>query len=155
MIAIDSDKHNSSMELRNPFESDTSNLFPPVGELIGTIDGQDSLAFRAQIGVELLPASASRGWRLKDSFPIRIISVNEETVLIEILNDSESKATEERIFPISLFDGYETIPGRFFKLQVLESSNALMFQVSQGTDELGEQFPHFDFGPISKRSVFD
>lgn len=154
MIAIDSDKHNPSMELRNPFESDTSNRFRPVGELIGTMDDLDSLAFRTQISVELLPASASQGWRLKDSFPIRIISVNEETVLIEILKDSESKATEERIFPISLFDGYETILGRFFKLQVLESNNALMFQVSQGTNEPGEQFPHFDFGPISKRSVF-
>lgn len=155
MIAIDSDKHNSSMELRNPFESDTSNLFPPVGELIGTIDGLDSLASRTQIGLELLLVSASQGLRLKDSFPLRIISVNEETVLIEILKDSESKATEERIFPISLFDGNETIPGRFFKLQVLESSNALMFQVTQGTNELGEQFPHFDFTSISKRSVFD
>lgn len=155
MIAIDSDKQISSMELRNPFESDTSNLFPPVGEKIGTIDGLDSLAFRTQIGLELLPASASQGLRLKDSFPLRIISVNEETVLIEILNDSESKATDERIFPISLFDGYETVPGRFFKLQVMESKNAMMFQVTQGINELGEQFPHFDFGPISKRSIFD
>lgn len=154
MIAIDSDKHNPSMELQNPFERDASNLFRPVGEMIDTMDDLDSLAFRTQISVELLPASACQGWRLKDSFPLRIISVNEETVLIEILKDSESKATEERIFPISLFDGYETIPGRFFKLQVLESSNALMFEVTQGTNELGEQFPHFDFRPISKRSVF-
>lgn len=154
MTAIDSDKQNSSMEFRDPFESDTSNLFRQAGELIVTMDDLDSLVFSTQISVELLPASASQGWRLKDSFPIRIISVNEETVLIEILKDSESKATEERIFPISLFDDYETIPGRFFKLEVLESNNALMFQVSQGTNELGEQFPHFDFGPISKRSVF-
>lgn len=142
------------MEFRNPFERDTSNLFRPVSELIGTMDDVDSLASRTQIGLELLLVSASQGLRLKDSFPLRIISVNEETVLIEILKDSESKATEERIFPISLFDGYETIPGRFFKLQVLESSNALMFEVTQGTNELGEQFPHFDFRPISKRSVF-
>lgn len=142
------------MEFRNPFERDTSNLFRPVSELIGTMDDVDSLASRTQIGLELLLVSASQGLRLKDSFPLRIISVNEETVLIEILKDTESKATEERIFPISLFDGYETIPGRFFKLQVLESSNALMFEVTQGTNELGEQFPHFDFRPISKRSVF-
>lgn len=142
------------MEFRNPFERDTSNLFRPVSELIGTMDDVDSLASRTQIGLELLLVSASQGLRLKDSFPLRIISVNEETVFIEILKDSESKATEERIFPISLFDGYETIPGRFFKLQVLESSNALMFEVTQGTNELGEQFPHFDFRPISKRSVF-
>lgn len=154
MSSIDFDKHNSFMELLNPFESDTNNLFRPVGERIGT-DDLDLLAFRAQIGGELLPAPASQGWRLKDSFPMRIISVVEETVLIEILRDAEYKATEERIFPISFFDGYQATAGRFFKLQVLESKNALQFHVSEGSSELGEHFPHFDFRPISKRSIFD
>lgn len=142
------------MELQNPFESDTSNLFRSVGEFTCTGNDVDLLAFHAQRGGQQLE-SASQGWKLKDSFPMRLISVNAETVLLEILKDTESKATEERIFPISLFEGFETIPGRFFKLQVIESNNSLMFRVSQGTKELEEHFPYFNFEPISQRSVFD
>lgn len=118
------------MELLNPNELDTGSLFRLVGELIGTSDDFDSRVFRTQSGQELLaPLSSCRGWRLKDSFPMKIISVNEQTVLVEILNDFDSQATGERNFSISLFEGYETTAGSFFSLQVLESNGALMFQI--------------------------
>lgn len=152
---MDFDKHNSFVELLNPFESDTSNLFRPVLELIGCGDEVDTLAFRTQRGGELLSATSCHAWRLKDSFPIKIISVNEETVLIEILTDFESKTIEARIFPISFFEGFNTMAGTFFKLQVLESKNALQFHVSEASNDLAEHFPYFDFSRISERTIFE
>lgn len=144
------------MELLSPNELDTGSLFRLVGELIGTTDDFDSRVFRTQSGLKLLAASSScRAWRLKDSFPMKIISVNEQTVLVEILKDPESNELEERIFPISFFEGYETTPGKFFRLEVLESENSLMFQISPGSKDLEGHFQCFDFGSISKRSVFD
>lgn len=143
------------MEFRNPNEIDAESLFRPVGELISTSEDVDSSAFRRQSGQELSAAASCRGWRLIDSFPMKVISVNEQTVLVEILKDSESKATEERIFPISFFEGYETTPGRLMILQVLESKNSLMFQILQGSEDPEEHFQCFDFGAISKRSVFE
>lgn len=132
MVSIDSDNHNSSIYLLSPFEIDTSNLFRPVGELIGTNDDVNWHTFHTQLAREVLATSDCRAWRLKGLVPIKIVSVNRQTVLVEILNDFESQATEERSFSTSFFEGYETIPGGFFKIQILESGNSLMFELSEG-----------------------
>lgn len=108
-----------------------------------------------QMPGSFISASISQGWKLKDSFPSRIISISDDSVLLEIVKDVENKLTEERIFDIGLFDGYEIALGKFFKVQLFEGRNEVMIRVSPGIYLTDSDFPHIDFSAFSNRSPFN
>lgn len=94
-------------------------------------------------------------WRLRDSFPGKVISINEETALVEIVVDSERKIAREYIVPISLFSGLGLKVGGFFKLFYFERPNSLMIQALNSEYVTEKDFPQFDFEKFSTSSVFD
>lgn len=94
-------------------------------------------------------------WKLVDSFPGKILSVNEDTVLVEIVTDSGTNSTEERILSISLFAGLSLQVGSYFKLLCFERPNATMIEVSPGINGTEKDFPRFDFDKFSTRSIFE
>lgn len=94
-------------------------------------------------------------WRLRDSFPSKVISINEETALVEIVVDSERKNTREYIVSISLFSGLGLQVGSFFKLLYFERPNAITIQAINSQYITEKDFPQFDFEKFSTISVFD
>ena len=125
------------------------------GDLI-SFDEPASLTIGAnQMPGSFISASISQSWKLKDSFPSRIISISDDSVLLEIVKDAESKFTEERVFDKILFDGYEIAFGKFFKVRLFENRNSIKIEVIPGWDVTESDFPKIDFSKFSKRSVFD
>lgn len=144
------------MDLESTYDSKTLNLSGLTEKLVGFNDHKDLiLEGRFKEELNLSSVSASYGWKLKDSFPCKVISVNEESVLLDVVSDTERKLTEERIFPLSLFVNLEPTVGKYFKLQVFDRPNATMIQIGPGTFVTEEDFPRFDFSKFANRSVFD
>lgn len=99
--------------------------------------------------------STSYAWKIKDSFPSKVISITEDIVVLEIVKDRENGITEERGIPLSFFAGFLLEVGAYFKLQIYERPNAQMFQVSLGTFVTQEDFPAIDFQKFMKKSFFE
>lgn len=125
------------------------------GDLIA-FDEPASLTIGAnQMSGSFISASISQGWKLKDSFPSRIISISDDSVLLDIVKDAEKMITEERVFDKTLFDGYEIALGKFFKVQLFEGRNEVMIRVSPGIYLTDSDFPHIDFSAFSSRTPFN
>lgn len=126
-----------------------------IGDLIA-FDEPASLTIGAnQMPGSFISASISQGWKLKDSFPSRIISISDDSILLEIVKDAEKMITEERVFDKTLFDGCEIALGKFFKVRLFEKQNSIMIEVIPGWNVTEVDFPKIDFSQFSRRSVFD
>ncbi|MBL7839205.1 MAG: hypothetical protein JNJ75_03600 [Cyclobacteriaceae bacterium] len=138
----------STDECNEPLQAITGDLVAidePVNLTIGGIQTPGSF----------ISASISQGWKLKDSFPSRIISISDDSVLLEIVKDAEKMITEERVFDKTLFDGYEIALGKFFKVQLFEGRNEVMIRVSPGIYLTDSDFPQIDFSAFSSRTPFN
>lgn len=138
----------SADECNEPLQVITGDLVAidePVNLTIGGIQTSGSF----------ISASIYQGWKLRDSFPSRVISVSDDSVLLEIVRDVESKMTEERVFDKALFDGYELKLGKFFKVRLFENRNSIIIEIIPGWYVTDLDFPKIDSSQFSKRSFFD
>ncbi|HMV07428.1 MAG TPA: hypothetical protein PKA45_01005 [Cyclobacteriaceae bacterium] len=125
------------------------------GDLIA-FDEPSSLGIDAnQMPGSFISAPMSQGWKLKDSFPSRIISISDDSVLLEIVKDAEKMITEERVFDKTLFDGYEIALGKFFKVRLFVKQNSIMIEIIPGWNVTEVDFPKIDFSQFSRQSGFN
>lgn len=115
----------STDECNKPLQVITGDLVAidePINLTIGGIQTSGSF----------ISAPISEGWKLKYSFPSKIISISQDSVLLEIVRDAENIETEERVFDKALFDDYELKLGKFFKVRLFEKRNSIMTEIIPG-----------------------
>lgn len=115
-------KFTSTYECSEPHKAITGDLIAldePANLPIGGNQKSDSFT----------SASISQGGKLRDSFPSRIISISEESVLLEIVVNLEDMTTENRVFNKILFTGYDVQVGKSFTIKVFERANGVIIEI--------------------------
>jgi hypothetical protein len=151
----------SSTEIGHPtFESDN---FVSLRKFLNEIfDNNSSVSAGGVIQIrgieqgELTKISehvALKSWKNTDNISTRLLSVFDQTVLLECLVDLENQLYEEREFSITLFEGYDLTPGNLFYLRFFSRTNEVRMEVHADTKFVNAgDFPKPDFKEIFSNS---
>lgn len=94
-------------------------------------------------------------WVLDQTFASKVLEINKDNVLLEVVIDKEESLTQDREFERGLFEGYQLSVGSFYRLEIFKRKNGKMISIKDGNGIVSEEdFPTVDFGDLKNSKIF-
>lgn len=106
------------------------------------IEDKESNAWKISIG----EGNYVTGWKLVSSVSARLLCFTEDTVMVECLIDREQRIYAELEFEKFLFEEFELLEGKLFKISTYERPRQKMIEVMDNPNLVSQSdFPKIDF----------
>lgn len=100
-------------------------------------------------------ASYVDSWTQFASYSARIVELRQSGIVIEMIIDSETQRTEDRLFDEKMFEGIPRVIGQFLKVKCYERKNCQMIQITNGDGLVRpEDFPKINFDKFLDNPLF-